>query len=194
VHVLIAAHMLHWWLAGRTLAPFVLSDTMHTLELGVVNPGFVLFGVAMLLAALFGRLLCGWACHMGALQDACAWLLKRVGLRPRPFRSRTLVWIPLLLGLYMFVWPTFKRSALIPTLHATWPAAAEVFGPAPEFPGFSSGFVTNDLWARLPGPAIAAPFLFICGCATVYFLGARGFCRYACPYGGLLRPAERAAP
>jgi ferredoxin len=34
----------------------------------------------------------------------------------------------------------------------------------------------------------------VCGFATVYFLGAKGFCTYACPYGALFAAADRVAP
>jgi len=34
----------------------------------------------------------------------------------------------------------------------------------------------------------------VCGFATVYFLGAKGFCTYGCPYGGFFAPLDRLAP
>jgi NAD-dependent dihydropyrimidine dehydrogenase PreA subunit len=37
-------------------------------------------------------------------------------------------------------------------------------------------------------------FLFICGFAIVYFLGAKGFCTYGCPYGGFFAPLDKLAP
>lgn len=193
VWVLMIAHVTHWAVTGRSVAPFVLSDAMKTLELGQINPGFLLFAAALLLTLACGRFLCGWACHMGALQDLCAWALRKAGVRPRMFRARLLGYVPLGLALYMFVWPTFKRVALLPALERAWPAAAAWVGPVPPFPGWSTKFMTDDLWAGLPAVAVAAPFLMLCGFATVYFLGARGLCRYGCPYGGLFLPAEQAA-
>jgi polyferredoxin/Flp pilus assembly protein TadD len=190
VHLLMAAHILHWAVTGRSFSRVVLSDSMRTFELGEINPGFIFFAAALLITVLFGRFMCGWVCHMGALQDLCAWLLRRMRIHPRLFRSRLLGFVPLGLAAYMFIWPTFEREAVRPAMRwagADAPAAA-------EFPGFSLDFTTQNLWDGLPSLGVAIPFLVVCGVATVYFLGARGLCRYGCPYGGFLLPAERVAP
>jgi polyferredoxin len=193
VWMLMIAHVTHWAITGRSVAPFVLSDAMKTLELGQINPGFLLFAAALLVTLVCGRFLCGWACHMGAMQDLCAWCMKKCGVRPRMFRSRLLGYVPLLLALYMFVWPTAKRIAILPVLEQVWPGGAAMLGPVAPFPGWSTKLMTTDLWAGLPTVAVAIPFLLLCGFATVYFLGARGLCRYGCPYGGFFLPAEQLA-
>lgn len=192
VHVLMVAHVLHWWITGRSLGRFVLSDSMRTLELGEINPGFVLFAAALLVTALFGRFLCGWVCHMGALQDLCAWLLRRAGVRPRLFRSRLLGFVPLAAACYMFAWPTAKREVIRPALEPFWPGVSRALA-APPRPVIAGEWVTDDLWEGLPSWGVAVPFLLLCGFGTVYFLGARGLCRYGCPYGGFLLPAEQLA-
>lgn len=193
VWLLMIAHVTHWAVAGRSIAPFVLSDAMKTLELGQINPGFLLFAAALLVTLVCGRFLCGWACHMGALQDLCAWMLGKAGVRPRMFRARLLGYVPLFLAVYMFIWPTAKRVALLPALERLWPAGAAWLGPVPPFPGWSTKFMTTELWSGLPSVAVAIPFLLMCGFATVYFLGARGLCRYGCPYGGFFLPVEQVA-
>jgi len=194
VHVLIAAHIAHWLITGRSVGRFVLSDAMRTLENGEVNPGFLLFAAAALLTVICGRFLCGWACHMGALQDLCAWALKKAGVRPHRFSSRLLAWAPLAAGVYMFVWPSLRRDVLVPAVERVYPAGVGWLGGWHEFPGFSVALTSSDLWSGLPGVWVAVPFLLVCGVATVYFLGSRGFCRYACPYGGIFKPLERLAP
>lgn len=189
VHLLMAAHVLHWWITGRSIGRFVLSDSMKTLELGEVNPGFVLFCAATLVTAVAGRWMCGWVCHMGALQDLAAWVLRRLGIRPRLFRSRVLGFVPVALAIYMFAWPTLKREA-------GWAAPREDAAPPSRlagFPGFSLDLKTDRLWDGLPSWGVGAPFILLCGAGTVYFLGARGLCRYGCPYGGVLLPVERLA-
>lgn len=193
VWLLMIAHVTHWAVTGRSVAPFVLSDAMKTLELGQINPGFLLFAAALLVTLVCGRFLCGWACHMGALQDLCAWILRKCGVRPRMFRARLLGYVPLFLAVYMFIWPTAKRVALLPALERLWPAGAAWLGPVPPFPGWSTKFMTTELWSGLPSVAVAIPFLLLCGFATVYFLGARGLCRYGCPYGGFFLPVEQIA-
>jgi polyferredoxin/Flp pilus assembly protein TadD len=191
VHVLIAIHIAQWLITGMTLGPVEPSESMYTLEQGQLNPGFIFFAVAILSTFLFGRFFCGWGCHVVALQDACSWFMNRIGVRPRPFRSRLLMWTPLLLALYMFVWPTFKREVLFPLMR--W---AQVNSPywleePPPFPGITSHLIVEDFWATFPPWYVAIPFLAICGFAAVYFLGSKGFCTYGCPYGGFFSPVDR---
>jgi Fe-S-cluster-containing hydrogenase component 2 len=178
VHLVILAHVTHWLVRGRTLSPVEPSEAMETLELGRVNAGFVFFALAIASTLVFGRFFCGWGCHLVALQDLCAWFLRRIGIRPRPFRSRILVWAPLGLAAYMFLWPTIERLLL--TRH--------------DFPGFSSALTTENLWETFPSMWIAVPFLAICGFATVLLLGAKGFCTYGCPYGAVFAAADAVAP
>jgi len=192
VHLLMIGHVLHWWWTGSSVGRFVLSDSMKTLELGEINPGFLLFAGALLATALLGRFMCGWICHMGAMQDLCAWLLRKAHLRPHLFRSRMLGYVPLALAAYMFLWPTFKRELVAPLLEKWWPGISATLGVQP-FPGFAADLTTRSMWDGLPSLALAIPFIIVCAFATVYFLGARGLCRYGCPYGGFLLPAEQAS-
>lgn len=194
LHVLILAHLAHWLLTGRSLGRLVLSDAMEALELGRVGPGAILFALAILTTLVAGRWLCGWACHMGALQDGCAWLLRRAGLRPRPFRTRLLGYVPLLAAFMMFAWPTLRRELLAPlasALPSILPPALTTRAPPPVW---RWRLTSDDLWRGLPSAAVAIPFLLVCGGATVFFLGSRGFCRYGCPYGGAFAAAEPIAP
>jgi polyferredoxin len=194
IHLLIIAHIIHWQIAGETLAPVVLSKSMETLELGQINPAFVLFAILILITIIFGRFFCGWACHMGALQDLSYWLMRKCGLRPSPFRTRVLPYLPLAFAFYMFIWPTFRRLSFEPIFARWWPEGLRYIGQSPPFSGWSTEWTTDELWSGLPGVWVAVPFLFVCGVAAVYFLGARGFCQYGCPYGGIFKPVERFAP
>jgi polyferredoxin/tetratricopeptide (TPR) repeat protein len=181
LNLLMVAHFIQWWVMGQTLSPIEPSETMYTLQRGAVNVGFIFFALAILGTLIFGRFVCGWGCHIVALQDFCAWLLKKFGLTPRPFRSRLLIYVPLIAALYMFVWPT--------ALHALTKPPSE-----PLLPEFTNHLVTSNFWETFPTLAVAVPFLFICGFMTVYFLGSKGFCTYACPYGGFFRLADKVAP
>ena len=89
--LLMIAHVIQWLLMGRTITPIEPSEAMHTLQNGAINAGFIFFTLAILATLIFGRFVCGWGCHIVALQDFCAWLLKKFGLTPKPFRSRLLV-------------------------------------------------------------------------------------------------------
>jgi tetratricopeptide (TPR) repeat protein/ferredoxin len=181
LNLLMIAHFVQWRLTGRTVSPIEPSEAMYTLQNGYINAGFIFFALAILSTLVVGRFVCGWGCHVLALQDLCAWLLKKMGVTPRPFRSRLLVYVPLLAALYMFVWPTAWRFLSKPP-------------EEPLIPAFTNHLVTSDFWATFPPLAVAVPFLFVCGFATVYFLGSKGFCTYACPYGGFFGVADRVAP
>lgn len=205
IQLLIIAHIALWllgkkhgWFGGKTLSPIEPSEAMQTLELGYINAGFVFFALALLSTLIFGRFVCGWACHMVALQDFCAWLMKKAGVRPKPFRSRLLIWVPFILALYMFVWPSFKRLAVFPLLSSVWPDALLWLDPVPQWQGFSNHLISEHYWtnpeARVAFPIIMiVPSLLIVGFATVYFLGAKGFCTYGCPYGGFFAPLDEFA-
>lgn len=181
LNLLMIAHIIQWRIMGTTISPIEPSETMFTLQQGAINAGLIFFSLAILATLIFGRFVCGWGCHILALQDFCAWLLKKVGLVPKPFRSRLLVFVPLIGALYMFVWPTVSRALTKPE-------------GQPLIPAFTNHLVTSNFWATFPTVSVAIPFLFICGFLTVYFLGSKGFCTYACPYGGFFSLADKVAP
>ena len=179
--LLMVAHIIQWKLMGDTISPIEPSEAMYTLQRGAINAGLIFFSLAILATLIFGRFVCGWGCHIVALQDFSAWLLKKMGLTPRPFRSRLLMLVPLIVAIYMFIWPTFLRAIAKP--------ASE-----PLIPQFTNHIVTSNFWETFPPVFVAIPFLFIVGFMTVYFLGQKGFCTYACPYGGFFSLADKIAP
>ena len=181
LNLLMIAHLIQWTVMGTTVSPIEPSETMFTLQNGAVNAGFIFFTLAIIATLIFGRFVCGWGCHIVALQDFCGWLLKKMGLKPKPFRSRLLVYVPLLAAIYMFVWPTLYRWVVKPPSE-------------PLIPQFTNHIITTEFWATFPTVAVAIPFLFVCGFMTVYFLGQKGFCTYACPYGGFFSLADKLAP
>ncbi|QDU84259.1 Putative electron transport protein YccM [Planctomycetes bacterium Pla163] len=176
VHVVIAARIWYWLTFGETISPLEPSEAGQTLTRGIVNAGFVLFGVAIVSTLVFGRFFCGWACHVVALQDGCAWLLGKLGLSPKPVRSRLLAFVPLLVAFWMFVAPS-----LLQALDGTLPKSVTV------------ALTTEDFWARFPGPAMAAVTFLAVGFLIVWLLGAKGFCTYGCPYGAVFAVADRFA-
>ena len=181
LNLFMIAHIIQWRVMGKTVSPIEPSETMQTLQGGFVNAGFIFFSLAILATLIFGRFVCGWGCHILALQDLCGWLLKKMGLHPKPFRSRLLVYVPLIGALYMFVWPTVYRLFHNPEHTAI-------------IPKFTNHLVTTNFWQTFPSVAVAIPFLFVCGFVTVYFLGQKGFCTYACPYGGFFGLADKFSP
>ncbi|MDP6602275.1 MAG: 4Fe-4S binding protein [Phycisphaerales bacterium] len=189
VQVIIILHIVLWllgrhfgWFGGLTLSPIEPSDGMELVKYGVINAGAIFFAITLLATLLLGRWFCGWACHVVLLQDFCYWLMRKFGIRPRPFRARLLAWFPLALAFYMFVWPVVYRLAIAPWLQ-----------PKLRWPGFSVHLLTEDYWSNFAGPIMAIPFLLVCGFAAVYALGGKGFCTYGCPYGGFYAPLEQAS-
>jgi tetratricopeptide (TPR) repeat protein/polyferredoxin len=184
VHVIILAHIAHWLIRGETLSPVEPSETMQTLKIGYVNAGAIFFAASIALTLVFGRFFCGWGCHFIAYQDLCGWLMRRVGIQPRPLRSRLLALVPLGVALYMFAWPVVYRFWI------AWqePAATR------WFPEFRSHLTTTRFWATFPGWIFGLGTVLVAGFAIVYFLGGKGFCTYACPYGAFYGLADKVAP
>ncbi|MCB8932561.1 MAG: tetratricopeptide repeat protein [Fimbriimonadaceae bacterium] len=177
VHAAIAIHIAHWAQTGRSLTPLEPSESMQTLEQGLLNAGFIFFVLMIASTLVLGRFFCGWACHLVAYQDLCGSLLKRVGVRPKPFRSRLLAFVPLFAALYMFAWPQVLR------IWEGRPAPAWVFH-----------LTTDRFWQTFPGPFVSILTFLVCGFAVVWLVGNKGFCTYGCPYGAFFSQADRFAP
>ncbi len=178
VHLAVALHVAHWYLTGRTLTPVEPSETMQTLgSQALLNAGCVFFAVAILSTLIFGRFFCGWGCHIVALQDLCGWILRRLGIAPKPFRSRLLVFMPLAAAVFMFVVPTATRL---------WNGGHRA--------ALQPHFTTEKFWATFPDWPIALLTFGVCGFLIVYVLGNKGFCTYGCPYGGIFGLADKIAP
>ena len=211
VQLLLIAHITQWLITGHTTTPIEPSESMEFASDGIVNAGLIFFGLALLSTLIFGRWMCGWMCHLVLLQDLCGWIMKKCGIRPKPFRSRLLIYVPLALALYMFIWPMVFRWGVLPldtrlgmNLGAdNWfvQAYREVFAfGGVQLPrGHVSGWemrldlTTDDFWHTFPGIGLGVLTLLICGFGCVYLLGAKGFCTYGCPYGGFFAPLDTLA-
>ena len=182
VHVLIGLHVLHWSMTGRTVTPVEPSEAMQTFELGTINAGFLLFLALIASTLVFGRWFCGWACHVVALQDLSAWLLGRIGLKPRPIRSRVLLFAPFVVAGHMFLWPHVKH----------W--LDPVTKPMPKFDDWEWHLTTDAFWATFPGWIMSSLSVLVVGFLIVWWMGAKGFCNFGCPYGAFFAVADRFSP
>ncbi len=176
LHALIALHIAYWMWKGSALSPLEPSEAMEFAKHGIVNAGLIFFGLTILSTLFLGRWFCGWACHVVALQDASLWLLTKLGIRPKPLRSRALALVPSFAALYMFAWPFVYRWWIGAEPHAVELALTK-----------------EDFWGTFPPWPVALATFAVAGGAIVYFLGAKGFCTYACPYGAIFGVADRFA-
>lgn len=172
LHLVAFAHILYWQLQGRALSPLEPSESIEFILKGVFNAGSLIFLLSLLSVVIVGRFFCGWACHILALQDSCAWLLAKIGIKPRPFHSRFLRFVPIGAAIVMF---GFALLQIVP----------QAWGP------FETQFVRDDFWRHFPGWKMSLATFLLCGFGSVYFLGSKGFCRYACPYGALYAAFDR---
>lgn len=177
VHLIIALHIAHWLTTGSTVTPVEPSEAMAFSRSSIVNAGLIFFAATILLTAIFGRFFCGWGCHVVALQDLCRWLMLKVGITPRPFKSRFLLWVPVFAFVYMFLWPLAYRIYIGDSLAVR-----------------GTEMTTSHFWATFPGWVVGGLTFLVCGFVCVYFLGAKGFCTYACPYGAIFAAADKLAP
>src|SRR5207244_13139649 len=60
--------------------------------------------------------------------------------------------------------------------------------------GVPNHFMNAAFLATFPGPLFALLTFVACGFAAVYFLGAKGFCTYGCPYGAMFGGLDRFSP
>ncbi|MEM9382548.1 MAG: tetratricopeptide repeat protein [Planctomycetota bacterium] len=179
IHLAIAIRAGIWLASGRegTLSPLEPSEAMEFAKHSVVNAGLIFFLLLILSTLVLGRWFCGWACHLVALQDLSRALLIKIGLRPRPLRSRWMGLLPIVAAGYMFLWPLAYRLWIGDSL-----AVREV------------EMVREGYWDTFP-TWVPAIFTFVlCGFVAVYFLGAKGFCTYACPYGAVFGVADKLSP
>jgi len=181
VHVLFVVHLLHWYVAGKTLTPVEPSEAMETFRDGAINAGFIFFGLTIAATLVLGRFFCGWGCHIVALQDLSLWVLKKLKLRPKAFRSRLLMFVPLIAAIYMFVLPLADR------LYVQHVVGGHV-------PPFTLHLTRAGFWDTFPGPIVAALTFLFCAIFMVYLLGPKAFCTYACPYGAAFGLSDKVAP
>jgi ferredoxin len=102
-------------------------------------------------------------------------------------RSRLLVFVPWVVAFYMFLWPP---------LHA-WLWSAFEIGTAKVIPSYDEWqweVTTTELLKTFPGPLMSVGTFLVVGFLIVWWMGAKGFCTYGCPYGAFFSLADRIAP
>ena len=149
--------------------------------IGERNTLFYVGGTLLLYSILFGRMICGWLCPFGLIQE----LLHKI---PTPkvkkgFITRILSYLKyVILVVFVFIVPTLYALRNIPL-----PAFCKYICPAGTLEG-GMGLLSNsvnDSYFSMLGPIFTWKFLLmvsiLVGCIFVFRL----FCRFLCPLGAL---------
>lgn len=180
VHVLMVGHFLHWLWAGKTLTPIEPSESADMIRRGEINMGLVFFALALLATLVLGRWVCGWGCHLVAYQDLTLWVLKKFRKRPKAFRTRFMLYIPLVIAAgWMFIVPLASRIAYAVRGYET--------------PRLSWHLSRTGFWDTFPELGFAILTVFVTGVLMIYLLGPKGFCTFACPYGAFFGLTDKLA-
>jgi ferredoxin len=175
-----------------------------------VFTAFIGAAAILLLTVFLGRVVCGWACPLGAVHQFFSWLFKKTKLlRPRKVATGGLHWKYLVLG-FILVAAVFSldlagyldplsfltRTVTASLLPAFALAARMVIGAAYGLgleqigDSLSQGIETMTVNATFPqGFFIGLIFL---GAIALNLIRERFWCRFVCPAGALLGLVSRA--
>jgi polyferredoxin len=123
---------------------------------------------AILLTLVFGRWFCGWACHLVALQDLCAWLLGASA------EAAAGALAPAGAG------AVGGRGVHVRVAAASC-TARPARAPSPEAGDWE--LAPPTICGRRSRVIMAPLTLLVVGFLIVWWLGAKGFCTHGCPYG-----------
>ena len=143
---------------------------------------FYVVGILLLYALMFGRMICGWICPFGLIQD----LIHKIPspkLKKNPVTRLLSLLKYAILVLFVFVVPITYGLRNVPL-----PAFCKYICPAGTFEGGLS-LISNQLvqntYLRMLGPLFTWKFLLmvsiLVGCVFIFRL----FCRFICPLGAL---------
>ncbi len=145
------------------------------------RPGFYVIGTLILFGLLFGRVICGWACPMGLIQEL---LYKIPGKKVKKGRvTRGLSWVKYaVLLIFVLLIPGYYALRRVPL-----PAFCKYICPAGTLEG-ALGLMLHpnngDLRALAGGLTLwklGVMIVILAACVFIF----RAFCRFLCPLGAL---------
>ena len=146
------------------------------------RPAFYMIGILLLFGLLLGRVICGWICPFGLIQD----LLHRL---PTPKIkknrvTRVLSWLKYgILAVFVVILPICHVIADAPKS----PDFCKYICPAGTLEG-AIGLLAHPANAdllNLPGPLFTLKFVILALVLTACVFIYRAFCRFVCPLGAL---------
>ena len=162
-----------------------LGALQNAIAASASRPGFYVYGTLLLFGLLFGRMICGWACPMGLLQELI-YKIPLPGHRRKPKKNRVTRALSLvkyaLLAVFVIAVPLFYAFRRVPL-----PAFCKFVCPAGTLEGAltlmlhpANGDLRNlaggvFVWKLVVLAAVLA------GCVVLF----RPFCRFLCPLGAL---------
>ena len=142
---------------------------------------FYVCGILMLYALMFGRMICGWLCPFGLIQDLL-YKIKSPKLKKSPV-TRILSFLKyVILVFFVLVVPITYALRQAPT-----PAFCKYICPAGTIEGgliLLSNEVNNGFF-RMLGPLFTWKFMLMISIVVGTVFIYRVFCRFLCPLGGL---------
>ncbi len=142
---------------------------------------FYVFGILLLYGIMFGRMICGWLCPFGLIQELL-YKIKTPKLKKSPVTRVLSVFKYVFLVVFVFIIPIIYALRDVPL-----PAFCKYICPS----GTIEGGVTllankvNDSYFSMLGPLFTWKFLILVsvmvGCVFIFRL----FCRFMCPIGAL---------
>jgi len=162
-----------------------LMSLRQLLETGVattIHPaGLVIFVLVLALALLAKKAFCSWVCPVGAISEALAWL-SRVAFR-RKLRLPRPVDVPLRAVKYLLL--AFFANAILLRMSAT------DIGAFLDAPYSRMADVKMLAFFAHPAPLTVQ---VLAGLVVLSFVLPYSWCRYLCPYGGLLGALSLLSP
>ena len=142
---------------------------------------FYVGGILLLYCILFGRLICGWLCPFGLIQELL-YKIKTPKLKKNRFTKLLSYFKYVILVVFVFIVPISYALRDTP-----FPAFCKYICPAGTLEGGLSLLANkvNDSYFSMLGPIFTWKFLLLVSIIVACIFIFRMFCRFICPLGAL---------
>lgn len=199
VHVYIVLHFLAWYvwelpIWGKTAMLGMLSALA-----GQINAAAVMVIAILISIVLWGRLFCGWFCHLRGSIELADWTLRKLGVEPyKRLRDKNV----LVNTRFRWSFRAISMGILLLPIVFYWAAGRfrlnfdpEPIAPMADLPGYQGMLLAESApvnvelaWAPLDIALAFGAFLFIQAVIAFglnYYYGQGAFCRILCPYAAI---------